>query len=753
MQRFRAQARSPIARALPTGGIGDWRANAPRLAHVDEHMARVLACAPAGWKAAIERRFAYAPPPLMQAGEPLEQALQQPPEWAQAWDLLQAVADFEDEFGGAGRWNLADEEIRDLAARLAEDVRRKQERMRHFGATLPERLDEVRTFIRRVGVYEDKPIDGEPAIARAECPKWWRRRLRTHVARAVEAGAVRLGLVHVGRGGYVSQDGLARRRAQLSRNAEALRGSLLRNEAGQVWRLDELVALGTANPVIRGGELMTRIRGAEDYADARAHVGLFVTLTLPSRFHAMRQVGGRSRPNPKFCGATPREGQLWLRDKWQKTRSALQRAGVRMYGLRVAEPHHDATPHWHMLVWAENEAGAQAIEAVVRHYWLSEDGDEHGAQANRINVKRMVRGGAAGYVAKYIAKSVGHVALAEHLDVADGQQLTMDLGPWEPKDAREPAAEQHGGAAGHQRVDAWAATWGIRQFQTFGMPSVTVWRELRRVTADQLELFQREGDRDTVRAHQACHRRGALRADWRLFMEAMGGHALRRTAWHLRCAFRHVEPGQCNRYGDEVKVGRLVGLVAQRGRMCGRWLVSRRMGWLPVAHVPVLPPRPEDAEGTAQDEAAAVVDGNAAGQGAAGAEADTAPEATHKQDERTVVRRGRPVIPLPDRAALPPAWTCFNNCTARLTGDTLRQLLNAGEAWQAPHDSDWIEPPAPTRPAITPIRPAPLPGTTWVPPRSVRAVADAPLFPATNTLAGIAARLRAEHRMAEVLEA
>jgi len=590
--------------------------------------------------------------------------------------------------------------------------------MRHFGVPLHERLDEVRRFVRRVGVYEDKPIDDEPAIARAECPKWWRRRLRTHVARAVEAGAVRLGLVHAGRGGYVSQDGLARRRTQLARNAEALRGSLLRNEAGQVWRLDELVALGTANPLIRGGELMTRIRGAEDYADARAHVGLFVTLTLPSRFHAMRQVGGRTRSNPKFCGATPRDGQLWLRDKWQKTRAALQRAGVRMYGLRVAEPHHDATPHWHMLVWAEDEAGARAIEATVRHYWLSEDGAERGAQANRINVKRMVRGGAAGYVAKYIAKSVGHVALADHLDVADGQQLRMDLGPLEPDDAREPMAEQHGGAVGHQRVDAWAATWGIRQFQTFGMPSVTVWRELRRVTPDQLELFQREGDRDTVRAHQACHRRGALRADWCLFMEAMGGHAVPRKAWHLRCAFRHVEPGQRNRYGDEVKVGRLVGLMPQRGRLCGRWLVSRRVGWQPVTHVPPTPTEP--VEPAAQ---------------------------------WTFMRRRRAEIPLPDRAALPPAWTRFNNCTARLGGGSLEQLLNAGEASKALHDSDWIEPPAPIRPAASPIRPAPLPGTTWVPPRSVRAVADAPLFPATHTLAGIAARLRAEHRMAEVVEA
>lgn len=614
-----------IPRKLPNKNLSDWAKNRPTSHMARSHMERVIKCAPVGWQAAIRARLGTG----MAAGpiDAAQDSLNTPPEWVGAWDMLQAVAGFEDRYGAASLWNLPDGEICEMAKKLAAEADELDALAQACGGDLAARVQSIRMLVRCAGITEDKPIEGLPAILRAQDPAWWRRRLRVHVARVVEAGAVGLGLVHKGRGGYVSKDGLERRQQQLKRNAEALGRTLYRNEAGQVFTLGELAELGTANPIIRGGELMTRIRGAEEYADARAHVGLFLTLTLPSRFHPVKLgSGGRPIPNKKHSGATPRDGQLWLRSMWAKTRALLARQGVRMYGLRVAEPHHDATPHWHALIWAEDEAGAQAIEAAVRKYWLSDDGHERGAQDNRINVKRMIKGGAAGYVAKYIAKSVGHIALAEHMDVVQGDQITMDFGQANPRDVKESGS-------GHRRVDAWAATWGIRQFQTIGMPSVTVWRELRRVTPDQLELFQSEGDRDTVRAHHACHRHGELRADWRLFMEAMGGHALPRNRWHLRPVHRTAQVGQVNKYGEAVKVGRMVGLQPSRGRMCGRWLVSRRIAWTPVLDERVSA-SVEQAQGQAEATA---------------------------------------------RAALPRAWTGFNNCTGRFLNSLGRALFQRAE--------------------------------------------------------------------------
>lgn len=567
------------------------------------------------------------------------------PEWAACYDALCAIHEFSQDHGQAASWNLSDYEICAMAKRLAGEVEELDTGLQALGTDMPGRVDAVRLMLRMLGVQEAKPLVGEPDIARAKDSGWWRRMLRRHVARVVETGYVRLGIVNRSQGGYASDHAVRRRQGQLERNANALQRSLFKNEAGQVWRLSELAALSPSNPVIRGGELMTRIRGAEEYADARNHVGLFVTLTAPSKFHAVTLgSGGRPRINQHYDGhSTPRDAQQWLRKMWARVRAHLGKQEVKMYGIRVAEPHHDATPHWHMLVWAESEAEAQYIEAAIRCWWLSEYGDERGAEKNRVNVKRMTSGGAAGYVAKYIAKSVGHAALADHLDVVQGQL-------WDVEQNDMP---------GHRRVDTWASTWGIRQFQAIGMPSVCVWRELRRVSEDQIETVRQAGDSATHRAWMACHRWGegkgsitgedaGSQANWCGYMEAMGGHCLPRRHWHLRTMHRPVVPGQVNQYGEAVEVGRVVGLQTWAGRP----LISRRIAWTPVA---------QESE-------------------------------TFNPDTCTDADPGCSLAVGEARAPMGRAWTGFNNCRARLTGSLRRAALGRGR-----HEKEDWTPGSPTR--------------------------------------------------------
>ncbi len=588
--------------ALDTSSLRAWRRSKPRERDVKRAVAQVLAGVPRQWHGAMRH---------------LGDMRRDAPEWLACVEALDALREFERAHGDASRWNMADADICALADKLAGEAGELDAIMQSQGAGLTERLDTVRMLVRVSGIEEPRAIMGEGAIKRAQDARWWRRALRVHVARVVEAGAIKLGIVNRRAGGYASNAAVDRRAQQVARNAAALDKTLYRNEAGQVYTLAELAASSTANPTIRGGELMTRIRGAEEYADAAGHVGLFVTMTCPSRMHAVTVgSGGRPVPNKRYDGhSTPRTSQMWLRQTWARTRAKLARQGVKLYGLRVAEPHHDGTPHWHALLWCENEAQAQALEGTIRAQWLRDDGDERGAAKNRVNVKRMTAGGAAGYVAKYIAKSVGHHALADHLDVAQGELLTVEAGD----------------VPGFRRVDAWAATWGIRQFQAVGMPPVSVWRELRRVTSDQAENA-RVVWRDAL-AWQTWAASGAPsqiaddagrvqsikgRACWRRYMVCMGGHARGRGGWALRVARRDAPAGAVNQYGEAVTVGRVVGVVCPSGR----WFISRRIAWARVA----------------------------------------AGDSAQRQEPG-------------QRAAQAAPWTGFNNCTARLTGRLRGELL------------------------------------------------------------------------------
>src|SRR5256885_17169400 len=108
------------------------------------------------------------------------------------------------------------------------------------------------------------------------------------------------------------------------------------------------------------------------------------------------------------------------------------------------------------------------------------------------------------------------------------------------------------------------------QFQAVGMPSVCVWRELRRVSKDQVEQIRIDGDKASWKAWGASHRHGPdIPADWRLYMEAMGGHCLARDRWHLRMARRPVPAGAVNQYGEAIAPGcrRRVGLEIGRAHV------------------------------------------------------------------------------------------------------------------------------------------------------------------------------------------
>ncbi len=362
--------------------------------------------------------------------------------------------------------------------------------------------------------------DIAPAVIRMFTESWWRSRLRRVASAWREHLQIAVGNVSKKRHAYASKNCVTDWREQKRRTREFLKGLELEDEDGNRISLIEKYDGSVANPAIRRCELMTRIRGFENICNELGYVGEFYTLTAPSKYHATTKAGYR---NSKWNGASPADTQSYLTGLWARIRAKLHREEIRIFGIRVAEPHHDGTPHWHMLMFMLPE-DVERVRHIIRDYAWEEDRHElrsDKAKKARFHAEAIdpEKGSATGYVAKYISKNIDGYALDGETDDESGELL------------KETAPA----------VSAWAARWHIRQFQFIGGAPVTVYRELRRLA-------------DTETAHGlsvefAAVHDAADAGDWAGYVNAQGGPFVRRDDLQVRTLY---EPrAESNQYGEE----------------------------------------------------------------------------------------------------------------------------------------------------------------------------------------------------------
>ncbi|MDR5901032.1 replication endonuclease [Halomonas icarae] len=338
---------------------------------------------------------------------------------------------------------------------------------------------------------------------------WWRRKLRTEATRRLDQFQRLVRRVHKRAEIYLSDLAFGRWQHRQASNRLMLEGTTATNQFDQELTLAELSESGQANPKHRYAEMMLRVRETEAFGRRAGHCGVFVTWTLPSAFHSVLE--RNSTPNPKYNGATPRQSHRLLGKLWARTRAKLKRDGVECYGVRVAEPHHDGTPHWHLLLFVSADQ-LDHLKAIIRRYALSIDPEEvAGREQVRIRFEDIdpAKGSAAGYVAKYIGKAIAGAAKADDVDLYGNP---MDVAS--------------------SRIEAWASVHGIRQFQFMGTPSVTVWRELRRLRTSDADSYAAacfkdwvaitKPDPEALAILEDLHR-AADAGDWFKFIDHMGG--------------------------------------------------------------------------------------------------------------------------------------------------------------------------------------------------------------------------------------
>ncbi|AUI86603.1 replication protein [Vibrio azureus] len=323
-------------------------------------------------------------------------------------------------------------------------------------------------------------------ISRMISEKWWLGRLVNARKIMREHLAIAMGQVSSKASAYASWDCVREHQEQQKSNWEYIKQrEIFDEESGEKADLEEMFLKSVSNPAIRRHELMVRCRGCEDIGNDLGLQGLFLTLTAPSKYHNSYKRGGFI---DHWNSASPRDAQSYLNNVWQRIRAKLGRKEIRWFGVRVAEPHHDGTPHWHLLIWVKPEDVMEVRDIFISYATKEDRGELHpefekekerpfrkGTYIGPLNYRPRCdigfidpeKGTATGYIAKYISKNIDGYAMDDEISDETGKPV---------KDMAK-------------NVSAWKSRWNIRQFQFFGGAPVTTYRELRRFANQNKKAF------------------------------------------------------------------------------------------------------------------------------------------------------------------------------------------------------------------------------------------------------------------------
>ncbi len=281
---------------------------------------------------------------------------------------------------------------------------------------------------------------------------------------------------------YVSSYSFAMFKRQMREAQEFLESmSVVNTETFTEFCLKDVAERTTANPANRRVELIVRTRGDEERAIDMGFDGVFLTWTLASKYH---------RASRKWNGCTVKEAHKNLMEQWKLARAHFKKNEIKWFGLRVAEPHKDGTPHAHMFLYVKPEH-KEALISICQQIATFEDKSELYNKQGQLDISPRfkaklcdpTKGGATAYIIKYISKNINGAYMPEN----DADDIALS-------------------------VRAWASIWGIKQFSQSGSPTVGLWRQLRRASefdvAFDEELAELQNHADNSRWKGFCELAG-----------------------------------------------------------------------------------------------------------------------------------------------------------------------------------------------------------------------------------------------------
>lgn len=419
---------------------------------------------------------------------------------------------------------------------------------------IPPAFEQLRRKKRR---RKPVPYDLIPgSLARMLCADWWYRKLWQIRCEWREEQLRAVCLVNRKASPYASYETVIHKREQRRKSLEFFQSHELVNADGDTLDMEDVVNASSSNPAHRRNEMMACVKGLELIAEMRGDCAVFYTITCPSRFHATLNNG---RPNPKWTSETVRQSSDYLVDTFAAFRKAMHKAGLRWYGVRVAEPHHDGTVHWHLLCFMRKK-DRRTLTALLRKFAIREDRAELGNNTGPRFKSELInprKGSPTSYIAKYISKNI------------DGRGLAKEISKETGKSLRDSA----------EHVSAWASLHRVQQFRFFGIPGRQAYRELRLLAG---QAARAQGDKKAGAPVLENARLDAVLAAadvgcFATYIMKQGGVLVPRKNHLIRTAYElNDEPGT---YGDHgIRIYGIWSPIVE-GRICThamKWKMVRK---------------------------------------------------------------------------------------------------------------------------------------------------------------------------------
>lgn len=280
------------------------------------------------------------------------------------------------------------------------------------------------------------------------------------------------------------------------------------------------------------------IMGMRGIARKDGLIPVFVTLTLPAAWHLNPQYGQPGDPKH-----SPSDGAREIGRRWHNALCQYRERGGNVFGVRVAEPHADATVHLHVVLWLSADQLSSFCECLGHHFppttsaekSLRQSGDY--SEGPALVVRRWVereeddpRGSAD--AASY---ALGYILDVLETDSSKDSGESASLG--DPQTDEDRRAEMDAA-----RPAAWARHMGIRRISLVGLAPGTIgkWRAIYRA--------MRSADRDGLliqdpRARSVAH--AMRRGHWSSALRLLG--AMRDNK---RQRFKTLREPREDRWGD-----------------------------------------------------------------------------------------------------------------------------------------------------------------------------------------------------------